>query len=478
MKNKTEDQLSLEFLGACDGIVTGSKTLISYEDTNILVDYGMFQGSKETRILNYKKNKFDPVKVDILLLTHAHIDHSGLIPKLIKSGFKGKILCTEMTKQICAILFKDAAYLMEKEFERKPNDESRRPLYNENDAETALKFFEEVKLNKPIEYKDFTIIFRESGHILGSSSIEIKVKNKKIYFTGDLGNENQILSEKLFIPNGVDCLITESTYGNRAHPKEDVEEKIKSSIEHIMNHQGVLVIPCFAVARTQEMLLHLYRHLIKKNLKIKIYLDSPMADKVTQLYMKKMSQKLEEENLDLAGFKKLYSVTDTTLESKLLCKAKGPFIVLTSSGMLMGGRVMHHLVSRLSHKENALLFSGYQLPQSKGGLIKNGISNIKIFNHVYKIKAKIDAIESLSAHADTNQITKWIEESTNPGTKVLINHGTKDSVDTLLFRIRKELFLQSDAAKSNQVELIELKEVSYETVENLHNTISSDAHRS
>ncbi|MGH1469526.1 MAG: MBL fold metallo-hydrolase [Bdellovibrionales bacterium] len=456
MVDKKLEELTIEFLGAADGVVTGSKTLVSYNGINILVDYGLFQGPKDIRVLNYSKYGFEPKDIDILLLTHAHIDHSGLIPKLIKDGFKGKVLCTAMTKEISSILFKDAAYLMEKEFERKPYDKNRLPLYDDEDALNAINYFEEVNLDEKIEHKDFSFVFRESGHILGSSSVEIIVKGKKLYFTGDLGNENQILSEKIFVPTDVDYLITEATYGNRAHPKEDVEAKLCDSIKHIVDHDGVLVIPCFAVSRTQELLLNLYKYLSKNNAKIDIYLDSPMADKVTKLYMKKMSKKLDEENLDLIGFKKLYSVTETPLESKLLCEAKGPFVVLTASGMLMGGRVMHHLRSRISGKENALLFSGYQPPQSKGDLIKNGISHIKIFQDIFPVEARVDAIESLSAHADSNQILNWLKKSTYKKTKVLINHGTKESINALLFRIRKELNLEADFAKSKHIERIDL----------------------
>ncbi len=443
--------------------MTGSKTLLRAFGKKILVDCGLFQGPREIRQLNW--HKFEGAEqIDAVILTHAHIDHSGYLPKLSKEGFDGPIYCSSATYDLCKIMLLDSAHLQEEDakYANKTRHSSHRPalpLYETKDAHRALNLFKTIEKNKWQEiFPNISVRLLRSGHILGSTFVQIMLKNAKkntiITFSGDIGNGRQNVIKDPVSLVETDYLVMEGTYGDRSQSKEDPKEILTKLIHKIYKNKGVLIVPAFAVGRTQEI-LYLLRKLEteKKIPEIPVYLDSPMAIEATEIYLRHM----EDLKLDLNedGFMEplsshAYYPTQYVEESKNLCKKDGPMIVISASGMLTGGRVLHHLKTRLPKEENIVLFVGWQAEETKGRLLLHGIPKIHIHHEEIEVKAQIASIDSLSAHGDTEDIIRWIQGIEKKPRLIFLNHGEQAALNTLQYRLQKEVQMQVVVPSMNE----------------------------
>jgi metallo-beta-lactamase family protein len=455
--------LKLQFLGAAQ-TVTGSKTLISFSDKKFLVDCGLFQGPKEKRILNWEP--FAHAKdISGVILTHAHIDHSGYIPKLVKEGFRGPIYCSQGTEDLCKIMLCDAGHLQEEDarFANRSgysNHKPALPLFDEADAVESLKYFKAVERDvwhELIPGVSFRLL--RSGHIIGSSFIQFSVETSNgsriVTFSGDLGNGRlQTLKPPVSILES-DYLILEGTYGDRVQSKTDPGPQLAEIINRVYSRGGVLVIPAFSVGRSQEI-LYLIRKLedAGKIPKHPVYLDSPMANHATDIYLNHPEDHqlvLRNGELESPICTSSYFPVKSADESMLLCMKNGPMIVISAAGMLTGGRILHHLKHRISDSKNAVLFVGYQAEGTKGQLLQKGLADIRIHHETFSVEAEICTIDSLSAHADVDDIIAWLKGFKRPPKKILLNHGEPLALESLKNRIESELKFNVTIPKSNEV---------------------------
>lgn len=450
--------MQITFLGATQ-TVTGSKYLLSYDtDTKVLVDCGLFQGDKELRLRNWGKLPFDPKTLKAVLLTHAHIDHSGYLPLLVKEGFKGPIFCSIGTKDLCDILLPDSAHLQEEDAKHaNRNNYSKHhpalPLYTVKDAEAALKLFKPYPYNKEIQLtKDFTFQFIPAGHIIGASLVKIQAKGKTILFTGDLGRLNDPVMLAPTFMDSTDYLITESTYGDRLHETEHPKDLLKKVILTTFARGGSVIIPAFAVGRTQAILYYL-RQLKEEGAipDMPIYLDSPMAIDATNILCKH----IEDLRLTKAECEQLCALptcTPTPQESIQLDINKQPKIIISASGMATGGRILFHLSTYATDARNTILFTGFQASGTRGARMLNGEAEIKIHGLQIPIHAQIENIRSTSAHADYAEILQWLNHFTKPPIKTFITHGEASAALSLKDKIESQLKWKCMVPKYNQTE--------------------------
>lgn len=412
--------MNIQFCGAAK-VVTGSNVLIETRDYKILIDCGMFQGNKELEKKNFEEFPYNPVDIDYLILSHAHIDHSGRIPKLVKEGFRGKIITTKATYDLCKIMLLDSAKIQEQDTEWENRKRQRagkkplKPLYTIDEAEVSLKFFETYFYNQTIALnEDIKLRFRDAGHMLGSAIIELWLKEKdkftKIVFSGDLGMPHRpIINNPEFIDDA-DYLVIESTYGDSIH--EGVGKSTERLVEIINKtalRGGTVIIPSFAVGRTQELIYELnkyyeYNSDIEEYMKIPIYVDSPMAVQATEAFQANSGSFNEEaKNLIQKGdnpfiFSNLRYIKDQE-ESMALNKYEFPKVIISSSGMATAGRVRHHLKHNLWNEKNSLVFVGYQAEGTLGRIILNGVQKVKILGEEVAVNSKVYSLEGLSGHA-------------------------------------------------------------------------------
>lgn len=449
--------MQLQFLGAT-GTVTGSCFLLDAAGTRIMIECGMFQGPKEIRERNYGSFPAPPRSVNYVLLTHAHIDHSGLIPKLVKHGFKGKVFATAPTVELCQVLLPDSAYIQEMEVERKNRKNKRasrpliEPIYTVNEAYKSLSFFQSVEYDEILQITpDIKARFVDAGHILGAAMIEIWVREGdeevKLVFSGDVGNKNQPLVKDPSIIHEADYLVLESTYGKRLHLKcgQDIE-LLHEIIWETYRKGGNLIIPAFAVERTQDLLYHLNVLMEEKRLPpMTVYIDSPLAIAATAIFHRNRELfdqdahdmiKRGNDPLHLPGIK----FTQTADESKMLNNISGA-IIISASGMCEAGRIRHHLKYNLWRPESTVLFVGYQAAGTLGRLILEGNKSVRIFGDEIAIKADIKFLECYSAHADQAGLMDWVRNFTSPPREIFLVHGEPESTETLARLIRIELGL-------------------------------------
>ncbi len=441
--------MKLSFLGAAQ-TVTGSRFLLEYHNQRLLIDCGLFQGPKERR--NYNWVPFtEAKKIDFVILTHAHIDHSGFLPRLVKEGFRGKIITTESTKALCEILLPDSGRLQEEDARfanetKHSKHDPALPLYTEADALESLKYFQARPSNEWIELiSGLSIKFLRAGHILGSSLVQISMsennKQHLLTFTGDLGNGRSLILKDPMTVLETDTLVMESTYGDRVQPKKDPSESIALVIEKVLSRGGTLVIPAFALGRTQEI-IYIINQLEQSGRiqKYPVYLDSPMADSVTQVYSKINGDlKLERTpggNIQFSTSH--FHIVAKPEGSMLLCLDPRPKIVISAAGMLTGGRVLHHLKVQLPRAESGVLFVGYQAEGTKGLLLKNGFKSLRIHHREILVEAEIFSIDNLSAHADSNDLVSWVQKFQKKPSKVFLVHGETNALNTLKYRIKNE----------------------------------------
>ena len=451
--------MQLTFLGAAE-TVTGSKYLLEHKGKKILVDCGLFQGHKEMRLRNWEKFYIDPANIDAVILTHAHIDHSGYIPLLVKNGFHGKIFCSEATSDICKILLPDSGFLQEEDAARAnrynySKHKPALPLYNEADARQSLDFFSAVEFGKNYNLDDdFYFTLNRSGHILGSAFVTIFFNNQRIVFSGDLGRPQDPVVKPPEQLENTDYLLIESTYGNRLHEKIDVAEVIKEVVNRTVNRGGTIVIPAFAVGRAQNIMFYLHQLKQKNTIpNIPIFLDSPMAIDASDILYKHNNEHHLGKNL-CAEICKIARYTRSVEESKAINESKMPAIIISASGMAEGGRVLHHLKNYISDHKNTILFTGFQAAGTRGARIVSGEKEIKIHGATYAVNAEIINLSNSSAHADYEEILQWLSNFKKAPKKTFITHGSIESATSLQEKIKEKLGWNVTIAKYLQTETL------------------------
>lgn len=436
--------MKIKFLGAT-GTVTGSRYLLSYKNKKILVDCGLFQGYKELRLRNWEPFPIDPKKIDVIVLTHAHIDHSGYLPALVKRGFRGKIYCSEETKALCGILLPDSGHLQEEEarFANKRGYSKHKPalpLYTQEDAVKVIPYLFSIPTGKSCELDEgLSFCFRRVGHIIGASCIIFTVEGKKLTFSGDVGRMHDAMMVAPRNIQSTDYLVIESTYGNRLHETSDPQEQIRQIINDTVKRGGVIVVPAFAVGRTQLLLYYLYRLLKEKLIpSIPVFIDSPTAVEATNFFrhFTKSTRFSKEEAQAICD---IAICTHSSDESKQIDKTHSPKIIISASGMATGGRVLHHLKVFGSDARNTILLTGYQTPGTRGSRLQAGEDEIKILGEMVPIRAKVETLLNISAHADYEELLLWMSHFKAPPKKVFITHGELEASLSLKAKIEKQL---------------------------------------
>ena len=445
---------TLTFLGAT-GTVTGSKYLLEAAGERLMIDCGLFQGEKELRERNWGPFPVPPSSIQWLVLTHAHLDHVGYIPRLVKDRFRGSVFASPATVDLARLVLPDSGHLQEEdaEYANKKGFSRHRPalpLYTYEDAVKSLESFRAADESKPLELSPrYSLRFFRAGHILGARMIEVSVREngniRKVLFSGDLGRERQLIIREPVVPDGADYLLVESTYGDRLHPSDDFRARLANIVESTAARGGKVVIPAFAVGRTQEVLF-LLRELIEqeKMHSLPVHVDSPMAVDVTDLYRRHHEDhSLGSEALESHGVK-LFSPPDVHFdraveESKALNDAHYPTVIISASGMATGGRVLHHLARCLPDHRNAVLFVGFQAAGTRGQAIQSGAESVKIHGQDVPVRARVETMENLSAHADYGEILRWLGKFAKPPQKTFMVHGEPRAAASLKEKITREL---------------------------------------
>jgi metallo-beta-lactamase family protein len=433
----------LTFLGAA-GTVTGSKFLLEVERTRILIDCGLYQGVKQLRLRNWAKLPFEPASLDAVLLTHAHVDHSGYLPALVRDGFTGPMFCSEPTRSLCEILLPDAAYLLEEDASyanRKgfSKHHPALPLYTAADAGAAIARltplpFEAWQAVGPLRFQ-----LRPAGHILGAASITVEHAGRRILFSGDLGRHDDLVMRPPAAPGAVDWIAIESTYGDRLHPKSDPFEALASIVSRTCARGGVVLIPSFAVGRTQTLLYCLHE-IFRRGLsaEVPIFVNSPMATNATSLFRRspayhRLDAALAAEVCGRARYVR------SVAESRELVAHASPAVILSASGMATGGRVLHHLRALAPDPRNTLLFPGFQAPGTRGDAIVHGARAVKIHGAMVPIAAEVIQLDLFSAHADQADLLAWLHGCERPPRRVFVVHGEPAPADALRRAVQDEL---------------------------------------
>lgn len=449
--------MKLTFLGAAR-TVTGSCYLIETEQSKVVIDCGMFQGSNMVRSFNHREFLFNPAELDAVILTHAHIDHSGLIPKLVKDGYKGNIYCTKVTRELATIMLPDSAHIQEFDAEIATRKNARMgkvapaALYTVDDAFRALSHFKEVAFyeRKSIT-PDICVRYKLAGHIMGAAMVEVFVredgKETKILFSGDIGQNNQPITKDPDPITTADYILVESTYGDRKHPSYNKEEELAKIVNDTVARGGNLIIPAFAVGRTQNMLYYFQKLMNEGKISadIPIIIDSPLAVKATQITISnpqefdtESSVIYKQQQNRLFAIKNLRLV-ESSQESKSLNALDVPSIILSASGMADAGRILHHLKHNLWRPECSVLFAGFQSQGSLGRLLVDGAKMVKIMGERISVKAKIYNMQGFSAHADHEQIIGLLKGLHNKPSGIFVVHGESDVAQIFADEIQREL---------------------------------------
>jgi metallo-beta-lactamase family protein len=446
---------TLQFLGATE-TVTGSKYVLDTHGSRAMIDCGLFQGLKELRLRNWESLPLNPASITWVLLTHAHIDHSGYLPRLVRDGFIGRIYATTATADLLKILLPDSGRLQEEDAEyanRKGFAKHRPalPLYTEQDANAALKLIQRVSYEENVTLNKFiSARFIPAGHILGSSFIEVQLTDPdhapvKVVFSGDLGRYDEPILNDPAPENEADYLLVESTYGNRLHDRTSPKDRLAEIINATAERGGKIIIPAFAVGRTQLLVYYLRELEDEGRIPVlPVAVDSPMGVEATRLY----SKHHEDHDFDMHRVENLkrnplatrnFSLVQGRSGSKMLNERQGPGIIISASGMATGGRVLHHLAQWLPDPASTVIFAGYQGEGTRGRRLQDGETQVKIHGQVVPVRAHIESISSLSAHADGGEIMRWLGGFKRPPRKTFVVHGEVDSAAALRDRIVKEL---------------------------------------
>jgi metallo-beta-lactamase family protein len=436
--------MQLQFLGAA-GTVTGSRYLLSADGRQILIDCGLFQGYKQLRLRNWSAPLFEPSALDAVILTHAHIDHSGYLPALVRRGFRGPVYCSFATKELCSLLLPDSAHLQEEEarYANRHGFSKHKPalpLYTPDDVEVALRQFRPVLWSRPHEIGGgLRFMLKPAGHLLGASFVRVEGEGLSVTFTGDLGRPDEALMNAPDVPAATDFLVTESTYGDRLHPVLDPEAELGGWLARALGRGGTVIIPAFAVGRAQALLLFIARLKEKRAIAdVPVFIDSPMAIDATSIYERFRSEHRLSES-DCRRMSGAAQIVTTPDASKAIDRLVGPAIIVSASGMATGGRVVHHLKAFLGDARNLVLFGGYQSPGTRGGALVRGAESIRIHGQDFAVKAQIAQLQASSSHADANELLAWMRGLGRAPRHTFVTHGEPAASDALRFRIEHEL---------------------------------------
>ncbi|VVE48041.1 RNA-metabolising metallo-beta-lactamase [Pandoraea communis] len=436
--------MQLSFLGAA-GTVTGSKTLLSAGGKQVMIDCGAYQGIKNLRARNWAPPAFDVSRLDAVVLTHAHIDHSGYLPVLARYGFKGPVYCTSATRDLCEILLLDSARLEEEQADflnrhGKSKHRPALPLFTTEDAHRAIALLKPQPFDTPFAIApELKVTFLHAGHILGAAMAQIVVGDVKILFSGDLGRRDDPIMLPPAIPETPDFLVLESTYGDRLHDRTDPGAQLAEILNRTFKRGGAVIVPAFAVGRVQSLLYWIARLKSAGDIPdVPVYLDSPMAINVTNAYLGHLKDHRlnRAECAEMCGAATFVTSVD---ESKWLDTRSMPFIVIAGSGMATGGRVLHHLKALAGNWRNTVLFTGFQAPGTRGSTMVNGGCEVKIFGEYVHINAEVVQLDTLSAHADYEETLAWLSRFQKPVRHVFLNHGEPAAADSLRRRIAERL---------------------------------------
>jgi metallo-beta-lactamase family protein len=466
---------TLTFLGA-SRTVTGSKYLLDTGANQVLIDAGLFQGLKELRERNWQNLPIAARDIDAIVLTHAHLDHVGYLPRLVSQGFRGRVFCTAGTRDLCRIVLPDSGRIHEEDAENANRHGYSKhapalPLYTEEDAFRAVSLLQPAGYDRPLPVADgIEVEFVNAGHLLGSSYARIRVDGRTVLFGGDLGRfDRPVLPDPTFV-DGADYLLVESTYGNRIHEEDDEGTKLAEVIRSTADRGGRVIIPAFAVGRVEELLYWIRRLEEEKKIPVlPVFVDSPMATEALARYserLKELDEDLQPENHDdkaphgpadrderqgerrrhaqqerqvCAFCTQRFRTVASGVESRELTRSKMPAIIISSSGMATGGRVLHHLKAVLPDPRNTVLFSGYQAAGTRGRQLVEGIAAVKIHGQMIPVHARVALIESMSAHADSNEIMRWLGAFKAPPRNTFIVHGEPPAMETLAGTITSKL---------------------------------------
>ena len=433
----------LRFLGAA-GTVTGSRYLVEARGRRILVDCGLFQGFKQLRERNRRSFPVRVNTIDSVLLTHAHLDHSGYLPALIRAGFRGRVHCTEATADLCGLILPDSGHIQEEEaryaarkgFSKHKNP---KPLYTLKDAEAALERLLPHAFDRRIDLgDDIAAQFIPAGHLLGAAQIRLEVGSRAIHFSGDLGHDPDPMMQPPKPFGGADVLVCESTYGDRSHPDIEPEAELARVLKRTFARGGTVLIPSFAVGRAQGLMLHIARLMERGEIPhVPVFLNSPMAVKATEIYHRHHA----EHNVSRADCVAMFEIAErvnTVQQSKNLNTRHGPMIIISASGMLTGGRILHHLASFGGDRRNTIVLSGFQAGGTRGAALAEGARSLRMFGRDFPIEAEVVQLQSFSGHADADEILRWMSAGPTPAMTYL-THGEPSAADTLRFRVEHEL---------------------------------------
>jgi len=436
--------LKLTFLGGA-GTVTGSKYLLQDDQHRILVDCGLFQGFKALRLRNWAPFPVPPNDISAVLLTHAHLDHSGYLPLIVRNGFRGPIFCTAATKDLCGILLPDSGHLQEQdaEFANRHNFSKHHPalpLYTEDDARRALGSL------KPITYGETIMLpggakarFHQAGHILGAATVSLEWHDRSIVFSGDIGRYGDPLMPDPEPPRQADYLLMESTYGNRRHDGESVQDALADILGTTIHRGGTVIVPAFAVGRAQALIFHITQLKAQGRLPklLPVFLDSPMAIDATEIFQRHATNQRLSTN-ELKHFARDVRCVHTPEDSKQLTANPMAKVIISASGMATGGRVLHHLAHYAPDPKNAILFTGFQAGGTRGAAMVAGTDSVKIHGRYVPIRAKVRNISTLSAHADQGELLRWAGTFERPPRTAFIVHGEPEGADTLRHKLEED----------------------------------------
>ena len=437
--------MKIHFLGAA-GTVTGSKYLVSTNAHQVLIDCGLFQGLKQLRLRNWAALPFEPAALSSVVLTHAHLDHSGYLPLLVKSGFRGAIHCTPATYELCKLLLPDSGHLQEEDAEYANRHGFSRhkpalPLYTEEDAKHCLRHFQPVGVDRPIALGGgLEAELAPAGHILGAAFVTLNNGTSRTIFSGDLGRPNDPVISAPRGANTADYLIIESTYGDRRHPTADPLDELQAVVMRTIKRGGVVVVPSFAVGRAQALLWCIHQLKLQNRIpsSLPVFLNSPMAVDVTELYLRfRNEHRLEARECEAVCHAATY--VNTVEESKQLNTRSQPMIIIAASGMATGGRVIHHLKAFAPDPRNTILFSGYQAAGTRGAALLAGATTTRVHGQDIPVRAEIAALSTLSAHADCDELLAWLQNFDAAPRRTFVTHGEPVAADALRQQIERRL---------------------------------------
>lgn len=446
--------IRVRFLGGA-GTVTGSRFLVEAGGSRVLVDCGLYQGLKQLRLRNWAELPFDPGSLDAVVLTHAHIDHSGMLPVLVRDGYRGPIHCSSPTADLCGILLPDSGHLQEEDaaYANRRGFSKHKPalpLYTEDDARRVLPRLVPTEFDAPMAVGGMTVRLRPAGHILGAAQVEIESEGVKVLFSGDLGQDDDPVCHAPVAPGEVDAVIMESTYGDRVHTGVDAVDVLGGLVREVVASGGTLLVPSFAVGRAQAILFWLDRVFASGAApRVPVVVDSPMATSVTDIYRRHHAF----HRLDAAACDKVFGqarFTRTVAESKALADHAGPMVLLSASGMMTGGRVLHHFRRLAPDAANLVLLPGFQAPGTRGAALVAGATSIKMFGEYVPVRARVEHLDAFSAHADRDDLLRWLGAARGKPRHVMLVHGEPVAADSLRRSIEEQLSLSCSVAEHGE----------------------------